>query len=404
VEGNSLLRQAVDEPSGAVFDDLVRAASSESAIKEPLADLYVAQAARQLRVALDTGDSDRVSAVMNAFESSRQRLQNTGARSVLQKLDTAIAEVQDDTARMLDDAAGLDRQKAALEQRAKDAQYGVVGELISKGSETGPFTATSSAREKLENLFTRPDSANWVKQIKSKIDALPDASARRASIQSLEAVALDLVGREVFGTTPTGMKAATEATKNIKSGAVKRLAADDATNYAKAVGELFGKDSPEAQGIMQSLSVLSETDLAQKIRVSQSGSDTMPRAVADPGIADSVSTGILLSAGYMNPTAALLRRLSASEVKNASDATKQISQDALAAIIADPNVFSSMVYNIQRGNMERARDLAQTLTSKGTQANLRSLRFNIRTEDEEERESGRVRTPLDESMRMLGLQ
>jgi len=404
VQGNQLVRQAVDEPSGSLFDDLVRAASNESAIKEPLADLYVAQAARQLRNALDTGDADRISTVRNAFETNRQRLQDVGATDTLQKLDTAITQMEDDTRRMLDDASGLETQKSALEQQVKDAQYGIIGELVSDVPGTGPFTPRTDARDKLENLFTRPDAANWVGQIKTKIDGLPDPASQRAATQSLEAVALDLVSRRVIGTTPTGMQAANLPFRNVKSSSVERLGADEATNYAKAVAEVFGKDSPETLGILRSLSILSETDLAQKMRVSQSGSDTMPRATADPGIADAVSTGILLTAGYMNPTAAMLRRLSASEVKDASEVSKNIAKDALAAIVSDPNVFSSMIYRIENGDMSMARKLAQELTMKGTQANLRSLRFNVRTEDPEDTEANSLGFPDRDMMLLFGYQ
>lgn len=404
VEGRQIMDEAVNEPSGALFGDLVRAASSESAIKEPLADLYIAQAARQLRMALDSGDADRISTVRSSFEANRQRLQNVGAGEILQKLDTALAQMEDDTRRMLDDASGLQSQKEALEQQVKDAQYGVVSELISDVPGTGPFQPRADGRAVLENLFTRPDSANWVREIKTKIDELPDPAARQAATQSLEAVALDLIGRRVLGTTPTGLKGATEAFFNVKSSSVSRLGADEATNYAKALSEIFGKDSAETRGVMTALSALSETDIAQKVRVSQSGSDTMPRATADPSIADSVSTSILLTAGYMNPTAALLRRLSASEVKNASEATKDIAREALAAIISDPNVFSAMVYRVEAGDLSTARKLAEKLTSRGTQAATRSARFNIRTEDPEDTEAGSVSLLDRDMMRLFGLQ
>jgi hypothetical protein len=96
---------------------------------------------------------------------------------------------------------------------------------------------------------------------------------------------------------------------------------------------------------------------------------------------DAVSTSILLLAGYMNPTAAMARRLTSAPLKEAIELEKEISKHVLAAIITSPEQFAKLI-KMQQQNAQVSLLREAALTTLRT-ARLDG-RYQIRIRDEED--------------------
>ena len=81
------------------------------------------------------------------------------------------------------------------------------------------------------------------------------------------------------------------------------------------------------------------------MKVARSGSDT----AANLGIRDSVSTGILFVFGYMNPTAAAARRITASQIEAMERLGKEKQQEIIGIILSAPEEFAELARLIAKG-------------------------------------------------------
>jgi len=133
------------------------------------------------------------------------------------------------------------------------------------------------------------------------------------------------------------------------------------------------------------LGSLQDLSLSARMKVSRSGSDT----AANLGIRDSVSTGILFAFGYMNPTAAAARRITATQIEAMEKLAKEEQQKIIGTILANPGDFADMARRIAKGVDP---SLLATLGKNFLSAANRTMQYELRSSGED-----------DQTMEMLGL-
>ncbi len=93
-----------------------------------------------------------------------------------------------------------------------------------------------------------------------------------------------------------------------------------------------------------------------------------------------VSTGILLIAGYMNPTAAFLRRVASVPMKQLAELEREVAADTLAVIIAQPEEFANLVDALRKN---QSIITAKNLTRLAVNSAYQTGKYNIRIREEE---------------------
>ena len=104
-------------------------------------------------------------------------------------------------------------------------------------------------------------------------------------------------------------------------------------------------------------------------------------AARNSDIQDAASTAILVFAGYMNPTAAMLRRLSSVPIQQANQLQKEVTATTLAVIATDPNTFAKFARAYADGKpTSTLRDIANL----GTNSVYRTGREESRIQETED--------------------
>ena len=103
------------------------------------------------------------------------------------------------------------------------------------------------------------------------------------------------------------------------------------------------------------------------------------QTAANLGIRDSVSTGILFAFGYMNPTAAAARRITAGQIEAMEQLSKQEQSKIIATVLAAPEEFADLTKKIADGidpsMLAKSRDLF-------LQSANRTVQYEIRVDEE----------------------
>ena len=200
----------------------------------------------------------------------------------------------------------------------------------------------SDARKVLSDMMSGADSANKMQSIMDKIALLPDKE-KKLAVQSLQAVSLEKIGNDIFGSSSTGIGGFAGIFKNTKQGNIVKLSSDDASNLMKSIDVIYGKDSNMSSVIQQTMAKLYDVGVPSTLKVNQSGSPTATLTQQSNEIRDSISTFILLTAGYMNPTAAMLRRLTSVPINEAEKTMQEVAKNTLALIVAEPKSFAKLL-------------------------------------------------------------
>ena len=248
------------------------------------------------------------------------------------------------------------------------------------------------------------DSENRMNELLGKIAELPDQYQRDQAIDALKAVSLENLGTRLIGASPTAMKSGTKARGNVSLGAVKKLSEDEASNLLKSINVVYGQDSQMSDAIIDLVNTMYDTSIPSRLRVSQAGSDTIINATRDTNIRDAVSTAILLTAGYMNPTAAMLRRMTAVPVAEAEQLQKTVAAHTLATIVANRKDFETMLKVLADGDVPTANEIARKVAAETGNASLLGLRYEFRVQEEDvfgEEDTGNLDRDM---MQMFGYQ
>lgn len=351
-------------------------------------DLFAAQAAQDLRQQiLNAGDSAQLETLIsNAYLPYREKLQSVGATELLSKVDTAFNQVKDARLGLGDVKLFNDTAAKNLDDQIKQAQEGVVGRLISpeKGSPRGldaqgpsRLVPISDAKSELAAIITGKDSVNKINALKDRINQLPEVQ-RQQAMEALQAVSLDVVGSKIFGATPVGTQA-----RNINLGTVAKLSADETSNLMKSIDSLYSASGTPLmrEMVFKTLNDVYDASIPNRMKVNQSGSDTFINTARNSDMRDAASTAILVFAGYMNPTAALLRRLSSVPIAEAERLQKEISANVLAVVVTNPKMFSEYAKAYADGQPKsKLRELAETAIS----ATQRTGRYELRVQEQDE--------------------
>jgi hypothetical protein len=387
--GSQFVNEVIADETGTLMDGLIFAAKdivNPEELKGSFRDMFVAKAANSLRdvLASGAGGGDPEKVLFNAFAPVREQLQRLGDQDLLNRVQKAFDQVSAAHSGLGDVKAANDLLVKELDASIKQAHEGVVKQLIdTTATGTGASTVTSSAKDVIQSIMTSKNSANRMQELVNKIDLLPDDAQKKLAREALQAVALNTVGEKIFGATGTALKTGTKARKNINIGAVSKLSADDTSNLFKSINVVYGNDSAMAEAVTDVVNMMYQTSLPSRLKVSQAGSDTIVNAARSEDIRDAVSTAILLTAGYMNPTAAMLRRITSVPIAEAERLQKEVASNVLAVIVSQPAKFEELLRELAKGQGTTVRKVANKLALEAVSATAAGSRYEIRVIEED---------------------
>ena len=387
--GSQFVDEVIADETGTLMDGLIFAAKdivNPEELKGSFRDMFVAKAANSLRdvLASGSGGGDPEKVLFNAFAPVREQLQRLGDQDLLNRVQKAFDQVSAAHKGLGDVKAANDLLVKELDASIKQAHEGVVKQLIdTTATSTGSSKVTSSAKSVIQSIMSSKNSANRMQELVDKIDLLPDEAQKKLAREALQAVALSTVGEKIFGATGTALKTGTEARKNINIGAVSKLNADDASNLFKSINVVYGNDSAMAEAVTDVVNMMYQTSLPSRLKVSQAGSDTIVNAARSEDIRDAVSTAILLTAGYMNPTAAMLRRITSVPIAEAEKLQKEVAANVLAVIVSQPAKFEELLRELAKGQGVTVRKVANKLALEAVSATAAGSRYEIRVIEED---------------------
>ena len=395
---DQFINEVVGDQTGTLMSQLSNMLSSvrpDTELNGAFRDLFRAQAANALRDAVQSGAAKGTDTPENllfeAFRPVREQLQALGDTDLLNDMTEAYEQIQKTYGNLGDIKLANDELIKSYGEDVLKAQEGIVGMLIDtpRGSNavgvSGPSrsTPTSSARNKLAGIMGSADSENRIKELMDKIAILPDQFQRDQAIDALKAISLENIGTRLIGASPTAMKSGTKARGNVSLGAVKKLSEDEASNLLKSINVVYGQDSQMSDAIIDLVNTMYDTSIPSRLRVSQAGSDTIINAARDSNIRDAVSTAILLTAGYMNPTAAMLRRMTSVPVAEAELLQKTVAAHTLATIVSNRKEFEKMLKLIADGNEPSAKEIAIKIAAETGNQSVLGLRYEFRVQEED---------------------
>lgn len=357
--------------------------------------LFRAQAANALRDAVQSGaakgNDTPENLLFEAFRPVREQLQALGDTDLLNDVTEAYDQIQKAYGNLGDIKLANDELIKSYGEDVLRAQEGIVGMLIDtpgRPNPTGVFgpvasTPTSSARTKLAGIMGSENSENRIKELMDKIATLPDQYQRDQAVDALKAISLENIGTRLLGASPTAMKSGTKARGNVSLGAVKKLSEDEASNLLKSINVVYGQNSEMSDSIITLVNTMYDTSIPSRLKTSQAGSDTIINAARDSNIRDAVATGILLTAGYMNPTAAMLRRMTSVPVAEAEMLQKTVAAHTLATIVANRKDFETMLKLLADGNEVSAKEIAIKIAAETGNASVLGLRYEFRVQEED---------------------
>jgi len=387
---DNYLTNANEDISGQNFNHLIETIDETVGATGPtvgfISDLVFARMMQQVSNAATEGmDAKGLQALISPY-TERLRASNNGEMADM--LMQTINDIGTRKTELGDELAGAESALTAATQAVKTAENSILANLMSKvempNSGVGGVSRTDS-RKALSDILIRPDQRG-TQALLQKIEELPDAQALLAR-QALQAVALDTIGAKVFGTTIGGFSNGKPVKMVSPSQAAKMLDPKEAQGLMNSLDLIFPANSldPTAQtvreGVFQTLEKIYGTSVATNLRDVPVGSNTAVATNVAKETGDAVSTSILLLAGYMNPTAAMARRLTSAPLKEAIELEKEISKHVLAAIITSPEQFAKLI-KMQQKNAQIG------LLRQAARVTLRTARldgrYQIRIRDEED--------------------
>lgn len=335
----------MEDISGAKLNSLVNAFTGfkdRPEVLQPFIDLYLAQRQEALSKALQSGGSQSVEAIRNAFSANNAMLPEELRRQLneaSQRIERTIGE--------------LGNEKLAAEALAKDArerlkiaENNVLSNFFTSVRELGIDAEPVNPRQVIRDVTTSKDAANKTKALFKQIDAIPDELERENVRNAVQGTMLDNLVFDIFGATPTALLSpdSIARTPNIRKLKELNTRPEAASNLLQGLEQAF-KDKPEVvQGLRIALDSLEKFEIPSRLKANKAGSDTS----ANQNVRDSVSTAILMGLGYMNPTAAAARRLTAAEVARIEQRQKTIAQETMSLIMADPKKFSELAKELAK--------------------------------------------------------
>lgn len=394
---NQFVDEVIGDGTGTLMNQLntmLKGVTSETEINGAFRDLFRAQAANALRDAINsgvaTGAKNPETILFEAVRPVREQLQSLGDTPLLGELETAFNKIKSRYEELGSDILANDQLVKEINAEIQAAQSGIVSELIdipmdaASIGKIGPSKSvpTSSAQAKLISIMTSDNSANRMDELMNKIAQMPEQN-RKMATEALQAVSLDAVGTRLFGASPVSLKSGTEANRNVKLPAVAKLGDNESGNLLKAMNRIYGLDSDMTESVTRLVNTMYQTSLPTRLKGSEAGSDTILNATRDSNIRDAVSTSILLTAGYMNPTAAMLRRITSVPVEEAERLQREISAHVLATVVSSPKEFERLLIAARDGSTPTATEIAKKIAKDTAGVSVLGTRYEFRVEEED---------------------
>jgi hypothetical protein len=386
----SYVNTAMDEADGSGFTQLYEAIDESMGNVGPttplMGDLIMARMMEKLSVLATKGMSEID--LNQQIAPAIKQLRAAGNDQSADRLAQMVVDIGQRRRDLGDDLLGAEESITQAKQALKAAESSVLNDLLSKVTRrTGGVgkAARTDTRAALSDIITKPDS-NGTIELMAEIDKLP-TSQRLLAQQALQSVALDTVGSKVFGSSITGFKPDGTPLRNIQPSQIVKLTADSAKGLMKSLDIIFPEGAADAAtesvrvGVFNALNVLYANAGPTLLRDVPVGSNTEILTRIGEETRDAVSTSILVLAGYMNPTAAMLRRLSSARVEEIIALEKEIHKQVLATIITSPKEFANLV-DITR--KRQSRDAIRDASLAALRVARLDGRYQIRIREEED--------------------
>ena len=336
-------------------------------VNKPFIDLFIAGQADRLAKALRNNDTQTIQEIDDAFEGVIRQLQNLDS-PLVEELNAAkrrILTVQEELgSRAL---AADEVARMALDRKVK-AETTIVSQFLSK---VGPG-AKSNPSMTVTRLLSGDDAGGVVDAILREIDKLPidQQGPARTATQSV-------LLRSIHDMIRTATDIAPGGNKDVALGALAKLTNERRSGLVDAVARAFPDDEYMKQTMMLTLGSLQDVSLSARMKIARSGSDTS----ANLKIGNSISTGILFVFGYMNPTAAAARRLSAAQISAMEQISKEEGDKIIGTILAEPKKFAELAKMIADGVEPSVwqRNVADFLNSAS-----RTIQYRLRTDEDDQ--------------------
>jgi len=354
-------------------------ALSKGEVNKPFIDLFVAEQADKLAKALRNNDTQTIEQIDAAFEGIIGQLRSLDSPLVeeLNSAKSRILSVQDELGNR---ALAADEVADMARQRKIAAEDTVVAQFLSR-IRKGEAQSNPSITVKRELLGSDP--GNFIGALMEEIDKLP-ADQQVPARMATQSMLL----RTINDTIKTSTAIAPGGMRDVATGQLAKLTNERASGLIDAVSRAFPNDEFMKDTMMLTLGSLQDLSLSARMKVARSGSDT----AANLGVRDSVSTGILFAFGYMNPTAAAARRITAGQIEAMEKLGKEEQQRIIGTILANPEDFADLATKIADGADP---SLLATLRDNFLSVANRTLQYELRVGDASDQTSDMFLNAVD---------
>jgi len=184
------------------------------------------------------------------------------------------------------------------------------------------------------------DAANNIKSLMDEANRLPQGT-REATVSAIQASLLRNLQDSIFTSSAIGIKGDGVQT-DAALGSIRTLTTDTKSNALAAIAAAFPDDPIMEATMRETLDAMSDFNIGARMKISRAGSPT----AANTDIRDSVSTAILFTFGYMNPTAAAARRITSGQIDAMERLSTEEQKQMLGTIMADPIAFAEIARGV----------------------------------------------------------
>ena len=357
-------------------------ALSKGEVNKPFIDLFVAEQADKLAKALQNNDTQTIEQIDAAFEGIIGQLRSLDS-PLVEELNAAKSRILSVQGELGNRALAADEVADMARQRKIAAEETIVSQFLSR-IRKGAAQSNPSITVKRELLGSDP--GNFIGALMEEIDKLP-ADQQVPARMATQSMLL----RTINDTIKTSTAIAPGGMRDVSTGQLAKLTNERASGLIDAVSRAFPNDQFMKDTMMLTLGSLQDLSLSARMKVARSGSDT----AANLGVRDSVSTGILFAFGYMNPTAAAARRITAGQIEAMEKLGKEEQQRIIGTILANPEDFADLATKIANGADP---SLLVTLRDNFLSAANRTMQYELRVGDASDQTSDMLLNAVDTVM------
>ncbi len=366
---DTTLPAAKADPGGGTYESLKRALGDPSLVTKldaATADLYTSEGIRELSLALRGASGQKPDIIISTFQEQARILRQTNS-PVADQLEKAAARIQL-LQKELGSGAFIAEEAAKIaHQELQNAQNTIISRFLRKYK---PDTATTSPQQLINRILGEADAADSFEALRVEIKKLPIAE-QQFTLEAMQGAVLRSLRHKAFGGTPISMSAS-----EVRMGSLDGINREVGNNILGGIRVMFSDKPQVVAGITEALEALYDTNVPARIKLARAGSDTPAKLNSK----DAVSTAILFSLGYMNPTAAAARRLTASQLNKIEAASKATKNDTLGIIVAAPEEFANLLRLIAKKENPSVLKVARL---RFLHAAKDALRFELRVEPSE---------------------